>query len=410
MLFLIFLLLTSPGAGAGARCSPATALKTYEKCMNLPTQDASLAWTFHPRNATLDLAFSGTFISPSGWIAVGINPNSPAMSGARALISFADPNSGALLVLPFILDPSTKLQRTPLVSQPLDLPVLSSSAALLSSPVVGDGAAIHIHATLRLSPNRTHLHLVWNRGLYVQGYSPTIHPTTAADLASRATVDLLSAAASQARSTLPDWFRSAHGAINAVSWGFLLPAGAMAARYLRQWPGVGPAWFYAHAAAQMVGLAAGVVGFGMGVAMGRASEGVEYGMHRGLAVAAVAAGGLQAAAVMFRPGAAHRLRKYWRSYHHLVGYGLVVVGVVNVFQGMEVMGLRRSYAKLAYCVALATAAGACVALEANAWVVFCRKAEEDKVRREEVGDGRRIRGGGAAGATDGCGVKGKGIL
>lgn len=113
--------------------------------------------------------------------------------------------------------------------------------------------------------------------------------------------------------------------------------------------------------------------------MGRESAGVVYGLHRGLGIAAVCMGGTQAAALFFRPGTTNRYRKYWKSYHHLVGYGCVIVGVVNVFQGFEVMGLGRSYAKLAYCLVVATAAGVSVALEANAWVVFCRKAEEEKV-------------------------------
>jgi hypothetical protein len=59
---------------------------------------------------------------------------------------------------------------------------------------------------------------------------------------------------------------------------------------------------------------------------------------------------------------------------------------VNVFQGFEVMGLGGSYWKLGYCLALAALVGACVALEVNAWVIFCRRQQEDKVMRSEVED------------------------
>ncbi|ONK76278.1 uncharacterized protein A4U43_C03F25940 [Asparagus officinalis] len=132
----------------------------------------------------------------------------------------------------------------------------------------------------------------------------------------------------------------------------------------------------------------GVAGFIIGIIMGADSVGVTYGVHRGLGIAAVCMGGLQAAALMFRPGTTNRYRKYWKSYHHLVGYGCVVVGVVNVFQGFEVMGIGRSYAKLAYCLVLSTVVGA-------SWVVFCRKAEEEKVlRREEGSDGMLSKGNG----------------
>jgi hypothetical protein len=64
----------------------------------------------------------------------------------------------------------------------------------------------------------------------------------------------------------------------------------------------------------------------------------------------------------------------------------VVIGVVNVFQGFEVMGLGASYWKLGYCMALATLIGGCVALEVNAWVVFCRRQQEEKLMRREVED------------------------
>uniref|UniRef100_J3LKX7 AIR12 DOMON domain-containing protein n=1 Tax=Oryza brachyantha TaxID=4533 RepID=J3LKX7_ORYBR len=183
------------------------------------------------------------------------------MTGARVVAAFSDPSTGALLALPFVLSPDVKLQASPLVSRPLDIPLLASSASLVGSArTVRDGATVTIAATIRLSPNRTKLHFVWNRGL------------------------------------------------------------------------------------------------------------------------------LQTLAMLFRPKTTNRYRKYWKSYHHLVGYGCVVVGVVNVFQGFEVMGLGASYWKLGYCMAMATLVGGCVALEVNAWVVFCRRQQEEKLMRREVED------------------------
>ncbi|CAL4921268.1 unnamed protein product [Urochloa decumbens] len=331
----VVLLPDGADAVAAGRCTTSTPLKTYDKCIALPTQGATLAWTYDARNATLDAAFTGSFISPSG---------------------------------------------------PLDIPLLSSQASLLApARTVRDGAAVTIAATVRLSPNRTRVHFVWNRGLYVQGYSPTIHPTDASDLASHATVDILTTAteASPIASATLQWL---HGSLNALSWGLLLPVGAAVARYLRPCASTGPAWFYAHAAIQATGYTMGAAGFALGLVMGSASPGVTYKLHRGLGIAAATAGSLQTLAMFFRPKTTNRYRKYWKSYHHLVGYGCVVVGVVNVFQGFEVMGLGASYWKLGYCLALATLIGACVALEVNAWVVFCRRQQEEKLMRREVED------------------------
>lgn len=193
MLLLVYLFLL-PQIAFSSHCTTETSTKTFQKCMNLPTQEASIAWTFHPHSSTLELVFFGSFISPSGWVGFGINPTSPEMTGTRALIAFPDPNSGQIVLLPYILDPTVKLQKSPLLSQPLDINLKSSNAAMYGGKMatIHNGATIQIYATLKLQSNKTKIHLVWNRGLYVQGYSPTIHPTTSTDLSSIATFDVLS--------------------------------------------------------------------------------------------------------------------------------------------------------------------------------------------------------------------------
>ncbi|KAL4367942.1 hypothetical protein GQ457_05G004740 [Hibiscus cannabinus] len=384
MIFLLFLFLSIShlNTAFSSHCSTATASKTFEKCMTLPTQQASVAWTFHPHNATLDLCFFGTFISPSGWVGWGINPTSPEMTGTRALVAFPDPNSGQLVLLPYILDPSVKLQRSSLLSRPLDIHLISSSATLYGGKMatIHNGATVQIYATVKLVPNKTKIHHVWNRGLYVQGYSPTIHPTTSNDLSSITTFDVLSGSAATQHNNM-DMLKLVHGILNAITWGILLPMGAVTARYLRNVQALGPTWFYVHSGIQLPAFFLGTVGFAIGIRMGEMSPGVTYGFHRKLGFAAFSLGALQTLALLFRPKTTHKFRKYWKSYHHLVGYSCVVVGVVNVFQGFEVMGEGRSYAKLGYCLCLSTLIGVCIALEVNSWVIFCRKSKEEKMRR-----------------------------
>ncbi|KAL5794264.1 hypothetical protein ACOSP7_002858 [Xanthoceras sorbifolium] len=401
ILFLFFLFFFSSHdlkTAFSAHCTSMTTTKTFQKCMTLPTQQASLAWTFHAHNATLDLCFFGTYISPSGWVGWGINPTSAEMTGTRALVAFPDPNSGQLVLLPYILDPTVKLQKTPLLSRPLDTNLISSSAALYGGKMatIHDGATVQIYATLKLVPNKTKIHIVWNRGLYVQGYSPTIHPTTSNDLSSIATIDVKSGYTAVQHSNVKT-LRTVHGTINAIAWGVLLPVGAVTARYLRQVQSLGPSWFYVHSSIQLAAFFLGTVGFAMGIRLGELSPGVVYGMHRKLGFAAFCLGALQTVALLFRPKTTNKFRKYWKSYHHFVGYACVVLGVVNVFQGFEVMGEGRSYAKLGYCLCLSTLVGVCIALEVNSWVVFCRKCKEDKMRREG------LIGGGGGGSDKGSG-------
>ncbi|GAB4825267.1 hypothetical protein Ancab_008139 [Ancistrocladus abbreviatus] len=394
-ILLVLLLLSSHSKQAvSSHCTTTTATKTFEKCMTLPTQQASLAWTFHPHNATLDLVFYGSFISPSGWVGWGINPTSPEMTGTRALIAFPDPNSGQLVLMPYILDPTVKLQRSPLLSRPLDIHLLSSSVAMYGGHMatIHNGATVQIYATVKLSPNKTKIHHVWNRGLYVQGYSPTIHPTTINDLSSVATIDVLKGTTATQHDNIRT-LKVVHGVINAISWGILLPIGTVIARYLRHLQSLGPAWFYAHAGIQLLGFFLGSIGFGMGIRLGELSPGKVYGLHRTLGLIAFCLGCLQTFALFFRPRTTNKYRKYWKSYHHFVGYGCMVLGVVNVFQGFEVMGESRSYAKLGYCLCLSTLIGVCIALEVNSWIVFCRKAEEEKLRKEGIMGGCEKNGG-----------------
>ncbi|XP_022872534.1 cytochrome b561 and DOMON domain-containing protein At2g04850 [Olea europaea var. sylvestris] len=396
--FFLFVALQVPDVSFSSHCTSETVSKTFEKCMTLPTQQASISWTFHPQNATLDLVFFGSFISPSGWVGFGINPISPEMTGTRALIAFPDPNSGQLVLLPYILDPTVKLQRTPLLSRPLDIHLLSSSATLYGGRMatIHDGATIQIYATFKLVPNKTKIHYVWNRGLYVQGYSPTIHQTAINDLSSIATIDVLSATTAKAQNNNIRTLKIIHGIINAISWGMLLPIGAVTARYLRHIQTLGPTWFYAHAGVQLFAVFLGTVGFSIGIRLGELSPGRVYGLHQKLGYATFCLGWLQTLALLFRPKTTNKFRKYWKSYHHFVGYACVVLGVVNCFQGFQVMGESRSYAMLAYCLCLSTLIGICIALEVNSWVIFCRKSKEDKLRREgRIGIGSSEKGSGS---------------
>ncbi|RVW37562.1 Cytochrome b561 and DOMON domain-containing protein [Vitis vinifera] len=83
---------------------------------------------------------------------MGHQPNFSRNDCTHALIAYPDPNTGLLVVLPYVLDPTVKLQRSPLLSRPLDLHLLSSSAIMYGGRMatVHNGAAIQIYATLKL--------------------------------------------------------------------------------------------------------------------------------------------------------------------------------------------------------------------------------------------------------------------
>ena len=80
------------------------------------------------------------------------------------------------------------------------------------------------------------------------------------------------------------WLFQIHGVLNAVSWGILMPVGAIIARYLKVFKSADPAWFYLHVTCQTSAYIIGVAGWGTGLKLGKDSVGVEYTTHRTLGI------------------------------------------------------------------------------------------------------------------------------
>lgn len=84
-----------------------------------------------------------------------------------------------------------------------------------------------------------------------------------------------------------------HGVLNAVSWGTLMPLGAMIARYLKVFKSADPAWFYLHIACQSSAYVVGVAGWATGLKLGSDSPGTQYDGHRNIGIALFCLGTLQ---------------------------------------------------------------------------------------------------------------------
>jgi len=73
----------------------------------------------------------------------------------------------------------------------------------------------------------------------------------------------------------------AHGAVQVMGWGLLLPIGALIARYCRAWD---PAWFYVHVAFQSIGFIFVMAGIGTGVVLSHRVRPSGFYTHRGLGI------------------------------------------------------------------------------------------------------------------------------
>lgn len=84
-----------------------------------------------------------------------------------------------------------------------------------------------------------------------------------------------------------------HGVLNAVSWGVMMPMGAMTARYLKVFKVGNPAWFYIHAACQTSAYIVGVAGWATGLKLGGDSTGITFESHRNIGIILFSLGTLQ---------------------------------------------------------------------------------------------------------------------
>ncbi|OEL20274.1 Cytochrome b561 and DOMON domain-containing protein [Dichanthelium oligosanthes] len=358
-------------AAGGGRCAGESfsANRAYEACSDLPRLGASVHWTYDRASGDLSVAFVAAPAAQGGWVAWAINPSGDGMPGAQALVAgpFSDDGGAAWSVRTYNVsgyalgDPG-----------PIAFPASDLAAEL--------GADGRVRVFGRLSLGASYgggvLNQVWQVGAAVTGGTPAPHAMGGDNLAAKAKLDLLRETTAAAGADSATQKRNIHGVLNAVSWGVLLPMGAIFARYLKTFKSADPAWFYLHVTCQLVGYGVGVSGWATGINLGNESKGVTYTDHRNIGIAVFALGTLQVLALFLRPKKEHKYRVYWNMYHHSVGYTVIVLGVVNIFKGMSILGVEQRW-RTAYIAAVCVLVVAAAALEAVTWGVVLRRRKAE---------------------------------
>lgn len=350
--------------------------KAFTTCRDLPQLTSYLHWSYDETSGKLDIAYIHTGITATNrWVAWAINPSStldPAMIGAQALVAIPQASGSPKAYTSNIVDTSTRLQEGS-----ISYPVSGLSATYQNNEVT-------IFATLTLPNGTTSLVHVWQDGVLSSDTTPQEHSHESSHQNSKEVLDLVSGT-SQAASGIGSRQRrrNTHGVLNAISWGILMPTGAVIARYLKVFKSADPAWFYLHITCQVSAYIVGLSGFGTGLKLGSDSEGITYDTHRALAIVLVTLATLQVFALFLRPNKDHKLRFYWNIYHHVVGYVTISISITNVFKGFEALGDfvgdRYKNWKHAYIGIIGALGGIAVLLEAYTWMVCMkRKKAENK--------------------------------
>ncbi|KAK8675141.1 hypothetical protein V6N13_033211 [Hibiscus sabdariffa] len=196
----------------------------------------------------------------------------------------------------------------------------------------------------------------------ISGNVPQMPGTSGANIQSMGTLNLISGEGGTiGEGSSRQRKQKIHGVLNAVSWGILMPLGAITARYLKVFKSADPAWFYLHASCQFSAYVVGVAGWGTGLKLGSESPGIQYNAHRTIGIILLYLG---------TPKPDQKLRFYWNIYHHLVGYG-----VINIFKGFDILGPEKKW-KNAYVGVIIALACNTVMLEAYTWFFVQRKRSQ----------------------------------
>lgn len=361
ILCFIFLLL-SPQFSYSMSCTSQkfTKNKLYEHCNDLPHLNSYIHWSYNSKDSSLNLAFVATPTKPDGWIAWGINPIGTGMIGTQSLIAFKNLND-TIVVKTFKLNSYKSIVPGELTYRVTNMEAMYSNGMMV------------IFSSVELPKGMRELNQIWQVGSSVlNGTFPGIHDFQPENLNSKGKLDLMNGISvnngPHEDSMVKN--RNIHGILNVVSWGILFPVGIMIARYLRTF--VDPVWFYVHVACQLSSYIIGVSGWATGLKLGSQSKGIVYTSHRDFGIALFCLATLQVFALFLRPKKDHKYRFYWNMYHHGVGYGVLVLGIINVFKGLEILQPGNKW-KLAYIIFLSILGGIALILEAITWTIVLKK-------------------------------------
>ncbi|EEF30780.1 dopamine beta-monooxygenase, putative [Ricinus communis] len=345
----------------------------FSACNDLPYLDAFLYWNYNSSSSKLQIAYRHTgVLSSDRWVAWAINPSSTGMVGSQALVAYQQSDGTMKAYTSPVNGYQTALQEGKLSFDVSDL-----------SATYGNNEMI-IFATLDISNiGKTSINQVWQEGP-LSGDSPQMHSTSGPNVQSMGTVDLLSGTVGASGRNDKTKKRNIHGVLNAVSWGIMMPLGALTARYLKVFKSADPAWFYLHVSCQSTAYIVGVAGWATGLKLGSESSGVQYDAHRTIGIILFCLGTLQVFALLLRPKPDHKYRFYWNIYHHTVGYTVIVLSIINIFKGFDILNPAKKW-KNAYIGVIAALALNAAWLEGYTWYIVVK-------RRRSESDGKMTQG------------------
>ncbi|KAM2176025.1 hypothetical protein ACFX1Q_035362 [Malus domestica] len=332
---LTLLLLISPALSLTCTSQTFANNKLYSKCADLPVLSSFLHWTYDPANSTLSIAFISPPSKSDGWIAWAINPTSTGMPGSQTLLAYKKAD-GSMAVKTFNISSYKDILESKLSFDVWDTAAESS------------GGVFRLFAKLKVEKET--VNQVWQVGPSVSDGFPAKHDFLTPNLNSKGTLSLTGGTTTTTASGGSKMKkRNIHGILNAVSWGLMFPIGIIVSGY-----------------------AIGVAGWATGIKLGSESKGVVYTNHRNIGIVLFALATLQIFALFLRPKKEHKFRFYWNIYHHTLGYTILVLGIINVFKGLDILNPAKHW-RSTYIIVIITLGALALLLEAITWIVVLKR-------------------------------------
>ncbi|WOH16299.1 hypothetical protein DCAR_0935850 [Daucus carota subsp. sativus] len=332
----------------------------FKACNDLPYLNAFLHWNYDPSSGNFQIAYRQTKITSSNWAAWAINLDGSGMLGAQALVAYQKSDGTMRFYTSPVNDYTTTLQEGD-----LKFPVADFSASFANNEII-------IFATLNIQ-NTTTLNQVWQIGP-VSGDKPGGHAISGANVQSAGSLNILSGqpGTTTGGASSKTKKRNIHGVLNTVSWGIMMPIGALIARYVKVFEVADPAWFYLHVSCQTAAYLIGLVGWGTGLQLGNQSPGIQYSSHRYIGITLFVFGTLQVLALLIRPQKDHKYRLYWNIYHHTIGYMVILLSIINIFKGFDILNPEKKWQR-GYVAVIVILSITAVILEGSTWCIVLKR-------------------------------------
>ncbi|XP_010906737.2 cytochrome b561 and DOMON domain-containing protein At3g25290 [Elaeis guineensis] len=369
-LLFVFSLLLLPLPSFSKTCSSHTFSKNrlFATCHDLPHLSAALHWTYDAANSTLSIAFAASPSHSGGWVAWALNPTGSGMVGAQAVVGLRQ-SGGSLVAKTFNISAYGPVTPSPIAFETWGLEAEEDTTGIMT-----------VFAKLKLPSNVTKMNQAWQVGPSSTDGLPSKHDFGVENLNAKGTLNVVSGQSSGGGTDSRLKEKNIHGILNAVSWGILLPIGAIIARYLKAFKSLDPAWFYLHVLCQLIGYALGVTGWGIGLNLGSKSKGVRYTTHRNLGISLFSLATLQITALFLRPKKDHKYRAYWNIYHQVVGLAIILLGIINVFRGLQILNPAQKWMD-AYIAVLCILGGITLVMEVTTCIIARRRKTDGSMKQ-----------------------------